>query len=239
MKHKAPDHTFKKKVLETVSKIPEGKVLTYKQVAKLAGSPRAYRSVGNILNKNYDPNIPCHRVIRSDGSAGGYNRGTKNKLLKLREEGASAIKNNHTKFNNMNDQRFPEPTVAALIFNSRNEVLLVRSHKWKNKYVIPGGHIELGEKMAVALKREIKEETGLNIYDIEFFQAAEFVFGKGFWKKKHFIFLNFTARTRSEKITLDSEGQEYVWVSPEKALTLPIEPATGNFIKEYLKKNHA
>lgn len=77
---------FKDKVLDVVSKIPKGSVLTYKQVAKEAGSPKAYRAVGNILNKNYDPLIPCHRVIRSDGSTGGYNRGTNKKIIMLRKE---------------------------------------------------------------------------------------------------------------------------------------------------------
>jgi O-6-methylguanine DNA methyltransferase len=69
-----------------VKNIPQGKVFTYKQVATMAGSPRAFRAVGNILNKNYDPNIPCHRVIRSDGKTGGYNRGKKNKIVILKSE---------------------------------------------------------------------------------------------------------------------------------------------------------
>lgn len=78
---------FSKKVLNIVKNIPRGEVLTYKQVAALAGSPRACRGVGNILNKNYDPKIPCHRVIRSDGKPGGYNRGLGNKMLLLKKEG--------------------------------------------------------------------------------------------------------------------------------------------------------
>lgn len=78
--------TFGEKVLKVAAKIPRGKVLTYKRVAWLAGRPRAYRAVGNILNKNYNPAIPCHRVIRSDGSIGGYNRGTKQKTELLRQE---------------------------------------------------------------------------------------------------------------------------------------------------------
>lgn len=77
---------FQKKVYEVVSKIPKGKVLTYKEVASLAGSPRAYRAVGNALNKNYDPNIPCHRVIKSNGDLGGYNRGEKLKKKILESE---------------------------------------------------------------------------------------------------------------------------------------------------------
>lgn len=77
--------TFKEKVYEVVKKIPKGKVLTYKEVAKRAGNELASRAVGNILNKNYDLLIPCHRVIRSDGKLGGYNRGRnlKEKILKL------------------------------------------------------------------------------------------------------------------------------------------------------------
>lgn len=79
--------TFKEKIYQIVSKIPEGRVLTYQEVARLAGRPKAYRAVGNILNKNYDPTIPCHRVIRSDGRAGGYNRGADRKKDILSREG--------------------------------------------------------------------------------------------------------------------------------------------------------
>ena len=67
--------TFKQKVLNIVKNIKKGKTLTYKEVAKRAGNPKASRSVGNIMKGNFDPKIPCHRVIRSDGGIGGYNRG--------------------------------------------------------------------------------------------------------------------------------------------------------------------
>ena len=87
--------SFRKKVLQIVKKIPRGKTKTYKEVATLAGSPRACRAAGNILNKNYDPAIPCHRVIRSDGKPGGYNRGAKKKIEILEKEGA--IRNRLTK----------------------------------------------------------------------------------------------------------------------------------------------
>ena len=69
-----------------LKQIPKGETLTYKQVATRAGSPGAYRAVGNIISTNYDPQIPCHRVIRSDGKMGGYNRGIKLKIQILREE---------------------------------------------------------------------------------------------------------------------------------------------------------
>ena len=80
--------SYKEKVFFSVRRIPRGKVLTYKEVARRAGSSGASRAVGNILNTNYDPKIPCHRVVRSDGKTGGYNRGAKRKVAILRKEGA-------------------------------------------------------------------------------------------------------------------------------------------------------
>lgn len=80
--------SFKEKVFEVVKKIPKGKTLTYKQVAAKAGSPNASRAVGSILKTNFDPKIPCHRVVRSDGLTGEYNRGHLNKLALLKKEGA-------------------------------------------------------------------------------------------------------------------------------------------------------
>ena len=77
---------FKEKIYAVVKKIPKGSVLTYGQVAKKAGNPKAYRAVGNILNKNQNPEIPCHRVVRKDG-LGGYNKGTAKKEEILKKEG--------------------------------------------------------------------------------------------------------------------------------------------------------
>lgn len=78
--------SFKEKVLAVVRAIPKGKTLTYKQVATQAGNSKASRAVGAILHTNYDPVIPCHRVIRSDGSLGGYNRGILKKKRMLANE---------------------------------------------------------------------------------------------------------------------------------------------------------
>lgn len=81
--------TFSEKVKEVVAKIPKGKVLTYKEVAKKAGNEKAVRAVGSIMAKNYDPKVPCHRVIRTDGKIGNYNRGgEKAKRALLIKEGA-------------------------------------------------------------------------------------------------------------------------------------------------------
>lgn len=80
--------SFRERVLAIVRKIPQGSVMTYKDVARAAGSPGAARAVGSVMKSNYDPTIPCHRVIRSDGLVGEYNRGKERKRERLSEEGA-------------------------------------------------------------------------------------------------------------------------------------------------------
>jgi len=66
---------FKEKVLDVVRAIPAGITMTYGQVAAMAGRPGAARAVGMIMSQNLNPEVPCHRVIRADGTLGGYNRG--------------------------------------------------------------------------------------------------------------------------------------------------------------------
>ena len=137
----------------------------------------------------------------------------------------------------MAEQQYPEPACGALIFNPAGKIFLMKSHKWRDKYVMPGGHVELGEKIEDSLKREIKEETGLDIYDVRFICFSEFIFDDVFWKKKHFIFFDYSCRTRSVNVKLNSEGQKYVWVTIEEALRLPLEPYTRKTMEEYLKIN--
>ena len=87
--HMRKNTLFTLRVYAVVAKIPRGKVMTYKQVAAKAGNSGAARAVGTLMAKNYDPKIPCHRVIRSDGKIGNYNRGgQKKKLALLKQEGA-------------------------------------------------------------------------------------------------------------------------------------------------------
>jgi nucleoside triphosphatase len=132
-------------------------------------------------------------------------------------------------------QKYPVPTVAALIFNYKQEIFLVKTHKWYGKYGLPGGKVELGEKLEEALKREIKEETNLDIFDIQFALMQEFIFGKEFYKKRHFIFLDYTAKTETKNVKLNSEAEDYIWVNPEKALDLELGSSTRNLIKYCLE----
>ena len=81
---------FQLKVWSYLKKIPRGKVKTYSQIAKAIGKPLAARAVANAIGKNpCPPMIPCHRVIRSDGSLGGYSGkgGIKTKKMLLKKEG--------------------------------------------------------------------------------------------------------------------------------------------------------
>jgi methylated-DNA-[protein]-cysteine S-methyltransferase len=83
---------FQIKVWKYLLKIPRGKVKTYKQVAKAINRPRSSRAVANACGKNpYAPKVPCHRVIKSDGTLGGYSApgGIKLKKKLLKNEGFS------------------------------------------------------------------------------------------------------------------------------------------------------
>lgn len=85
---KSKTGAFSEKVRAVVRQIPKGEVRTYQEVAYAAGHPRAYRAVATVMARNYDPTVPCHRVIRSDGRLGGYNRGgVEKKRALLRSEG--------------------------------------------------------------------------------------------------------------------------------------------------------
>lgn len=129
-------------------------------------------------------------------------------------------------------KKYPEPTVSAVIFNPHGKILLCKSHKWDNKYVIPGGHIELGEKMEEALKREILEETGLNIYDIKLVSLKESIYSDKFHERKHFIFIDYICKTDSTNVSLNDEAEKYKWVDIEQIEYYDL----GGFTKELLMK---
>lgn len=126
--------------------------------------------------------------------------------------------------------KYPEPTVGAVIFNPEGKILLCKSHKWENKYVIPGGHIELGESMEEALKREILEETGLSIYNIKLISLKESIYSHKFHEKKHFIFIDYMCNTDSSDVILNDEAEEYEWVDMDSIENYDL----GGFTRELL-----
>ncbi|MGD0176180.1 MAG: NUDIX domain-containing protein [Candidatus Bathyarchaeia archaeon] len=134
-------------------------------------------------------------------------------------------------------QTYPEATVGALVVSEKGEVLIVRSHKWGNKYTVPGGHIELGERAEDAITREVKEETGLDTEPVGLLIVQEAIYPKDFHKHEHYIFMDYVLKTKSSKVQLDGrELQDYVWVKPEEALKLDLEEYTRNFVLKYLNK---
>ncbi|MEK7202930.1 MAG: nucleotide exchange factor GrpE [Patescibacteria group bacterium] len=144
--------------------------------------------------------------------------------------------------NQKNVKFYPEPTVGPIIYNEKGEILLIKCLKWGDYWHIPGGHIEIGETSEQALKREIMEETGLEIDNIEFICWQDAIEPEGFFEKKHFIFLDYCARMAGGKITKSKEMEEYIWIYPEQAIkTLKIDPATIKTINFYLEhiKNKA
>lgn len=131
---------------------------------------------------------------------------------------------------------YPEPTVGALILNDEKQVLLVKSNKWKDRFTLPGGHIELGETAEQALKREVKEEVGLKIKIIKFLQFQEAIYSQEFWKPKHFIFLDFLCQAKTTQVKIDNtEIQDYLWTDPKTALTMNIESFTRRTITKHLE----
>ena len=131
-------------------------------------------------------------------------------------------------------QHYPEPTVGALIFDPAGRLFLMKSHKWAGRYVVPGGHVELGETLEAALRREVTEETGLTIHDIRFVCMQEFIYDPAFWQPRHFIFFDYACRSDETGVRLNDEAQEYVWTPVDEALRLPVEPYTEQAIRTYL-----
>ncbi len=132
-------------------------------------------------------------------------------------------------------QVYPEPTVGGLIVNEEGKVLLARSHKWFGKLTLPGGHIEVGETLRDALRREVKEEVGLDVEVEHLLTVQEAIFTEEFWKRKHFIFFDFLCRAKGQQVKLDlDELQDYVWAFPGQALNMDLDSFTRKTVEEYL-----
>ena len=126
-----------------------------------------------------------------------------------------------------NFEPMPVVTVGALIYNEVNEVLMVRTHKWSNLWGIPGGKTKWGESSEAALRREIKEETGLDIADIQFVLVQDCIHSPEFYRDAHFVLLNYTAHCKGRPdVTLNDEAREFKWVSVESALEMKINQPT-------------
>jgi 16S rRNA (cytidine1402-2'-O)-methyltransferase len=130
----------------------------------------------------------------------------------------------------------PITTVGALIFNSDGDVLMLRTHKWSDLWGIPGGKPKFGESSEDALRREVKEETNLDIEDIKFVLVQDCIHSAEFHRDAHFVLLNYTCRAvGGTDVQLNDEAEEYRWATPANALQLPINQPT-RFLLEAVKK---
>ena len=120
--------------------------------------------------------------------------------------------------------------------NPEGKILLVKSHKWFDNYTLPGGHIEIGETMQEALKREVKEEVGLDVEVVEFLTMQEAIHAKEFYKKKHFIFFDFLCKVGDQKVELDQdEIQDYIWEYPGAAFNRDLDSFTWKTLYKYMQ----
>jgi phosphoglycolate phosphatase-like HAD superfamily hydrolase/ADP-ribose pyrophosphatase YjhB (NUDIX family) len=131
----------------------------------------------------------------------------------------------------------PIATVGGLIFNAAGEVLMIRTHKWSNKWGIPGGKTKWGETSEAALRRELKEETNLDITDIHFVLVQDCIHSPEFYRDAHFVLLNYTCRVAGQTaVTLNDEARESRWVTMAEAFTLPLNQPTRILLEAVAKK---
>lgn len=127
---------------------------------------------------------------------------------------------------NGGEEKFPIGTVGALIMNGEGKLLMIQTYKWSNKWGIPGGKIKWNETAEQALIREIKEETNLDLFDIEFVMVQDCIRSDEFFKPAHFLLLNYLASSENSEVTLNEEADEFKWVSYEEAFELPLNKPT-------------
>jgi len=136
------------------------------------------------------------------------------------------------------EKKYPEPIVGALILNDKEKILLAKSEKWHGLWDCIRGHVEIGEKLEDAIKREVKEETGLDVEVIAEIGFSDSVFAKDFHEKRHFIFIDYLCKYNGDEPNIklnDEYKNEYKWFDVSEALKLDLGGGTKLIIEEYLE----
>ena len=129
----------------------------------------------------------------------------------------------------------PVCTVGGLIYNDNNQVLMICTQKWSNLWGIPGGKIKFGEPSTDALRREIKEETNLDIGDILFVMAQDCIDSKEFCRPAHFVLLNYACHAPGVlEVRLNEEAQEFQWVTTAQAMRLRLNQPTRRLLEKVI-----
>lgn len=127
--------------------------------------------------------------------------------------------------------RGPVATVGALVTGPSGRVLLVRTRKWRGLWGVPGGKIDRGETIRVALLREFREETGLELHDLRWGPVQEAIDHPEFHRPAHMLLLNFLARADHERVRLNDEAEAYAWAAPEEALRFELNAPTRRLVR--------
>lgn len=196
-----------------------------------------------IGDTDHDIEAANHHKAMSGCILNGYQ--TQHKLLKQKPrftwrdqtEWLYFFKTLYEKKKKKRAKSHPVSTVGALIFNQKQEILLILTHKWSYTYGIPGGKIEMGENSQKAVIREIYEETNLKINPSPLYICQDSINSKEFYiPNSHFLLLNYlaTIKTKTNQVKLNDEAISYLWVPPKEALNLQLNQPTKKLIEFYL-----
>jgi nucleoside triphosphatase len=130
----------------------------------------------------------------------------------------------------------PVTTVGALVERADGKILLIRTHEWREGLSIPGGKVIYGEKLEVALHREVKEETGLEICDVRFLLAQEAVLSPGFRCPAHLVLLDYHCRADDTRVVRNDEPESLLWATPAEAIGLALNAPTRTLIEYWLSE---
>ena len=193
--------------------------------------PRETVFIGDM---QHDIDTARHGGVQSVGVLTGYNS-----LMQLRASNPDLIVENlaelrrHLEVTGLKVSaeaprpRHPIPTVGAVVFDDAGRMLLVKTAKWSGLWGIPGGKIEWGEPSETALRRELLEETGLEVDDIRFVMVQDAVHPSEFYRDAHFLLLNYACRALpGQVVRLNSEAQDFRWLTRDEAHALPLNTPT-------------
>ena len=128
---------------------------------------------------------------------------------------------------------YPLVTVGALIVGPTGRLLLIRTHKWGDRWGVPGGKVDWGESLLQAVHREVREETGLELAAVHWGPVQEAVLHPQFHRPAHFVLINVVARARGQDVQLNEEAQAFRWCSADEAAALDLNEPTVRLLEHY------